>query len=137
MPQRILASLKSLVNKRNFNFHCISAPNHPGKGLDPPQNQAKSDQKNCPKPSGQESRPPSPYGQCPNAPCMNLSGASLSSQSMGWVCFSHIGGLFHSCWPSISWRQDTVSKGLGGGWSQTRVQSKTPGLGFSSAQNSI
>ena len=21
----------------NFNFHCISAPNHPGKGLDPPK----------------------------------------------------------------------------------------------------
>ena len=29
-----------------------SAPNHLGKGLDPPQNQANSSQKSCPKPSG-------------------------------------------------------------------------------------
>ena len=34
--------------------------------------------KKCPKPSGQGSRPPPPYGQCPNAQDMNLSGASLS-----------------------------------------------------------
>ena len=52
-----------------------SAPNHPGKGLDPPK-QANSSQKSCPKPSGQGLRPPSPYGQCPNAFCMNLNGSS-------------------------------------------------------------
>ena len=52
-------------------------PKPSGQGSRPPQNQVNSSQKSCPKPSGQGLRPPSPYGQCPNAPCMNLSGASL------------------------------------------------------------
>ena len=69
----------------NFNFHCISAPNHPGKGSDPPNqanaplNMDNSSQNKCPKPFGQGSRPPPPFGQCPNRPCNFLSGASLSA----------------------------------------------------------
>ena len=47
-----------------------------------PQNQANSSQKSCPKPSGQGSRPPAPYGQCPYAFSMNLNGASLKH----WCC---------------------------------------------------
>ena len=72
-----------LLGKPHWNSCC--APNHPGKGLDPPSNQANahlilanSSLKKCPKPSGQGSRPTHPYGQCPNAPSMNLRGASLT-----------------------------------------------------------
>ena len=68
-----------LLGKPHWNSCC--APNHPGKGLDPPSNQANahlilanSSLKKCPKPSGQGLRPPPSYGQCPNAPCMNLRG---------------------------------------------------------------
>ena len=75
-----------LLGKPHWNSCC--APNHPGKGLDPPSNQANahlilanSSLKKCPKPSGQGSRPP-PYGQCPNACGMNLRGASLTR---GWI----------------------------------------------------
>ena len=89
MPQRILASLKSLVNKRKYlielQFSLHKCPKPSWQGLRPPQNQANahlilanSSLKKCPKPSGQGSRPPPPYGQCPNARDMNLSGASLS-----------------------------------------------------------
>ena len=52
----------------NFNFHCISAPNHPGKGSDPPNqanaplNMNNSSQNKCPKPFGQGSRPPPHLG---------------------------------------------------------------------------
>ena len=48
----------------NVNFHCISAPNHPGKGSDHPNqanaplNMDNSSQNKCPKPFGQGSRPP-------------------------------------------------------------------------------
>ena len=48
----------------NSNFHCISAPNRPGKGSDPPNqanaplNMDNSSRNKCPKPSGQRSRPP-------------------------------------------------------------------------------
>ena len=52
-----------LLGKPHWNSCC--APNHPGKGLDPPSNQANahlilanSSLKKCPKPSGQGSRPP-------------------------------------------------------------------------------
>ena len=68
----------------NFNFHCISAPNHPGKGSDPPNqanaplNMDNSSQNKCPKPFGQGSRPPPPFGQCPNRPGIFLTGASLT-----------------------------------------------------------
>ena len=68
----------------NFNFHCISAPNHPGKGSDPPNqanaplNMDNSSQNKCPKPFGQGSRPPPPFGQCPNRPDIFQTGASLS-----------------------------------------------------------
>ena len=72
-----------LLGKPHWNSCC--APNHPGKGLDPPSNQANahlilanSSLKKCPKPSGQGLRPPPPYGQCPNAPSMNLRKASLT-----------------------------------------------------------
>ena len=68
-----------------YHFLWISAPNHPGKGLDPPQNQANarlnlenSSLKKCPKPSGQGFRPPPPNGQCPNRGGALLKGASLS-----------------------------------------------------------
>ena len=71
----------------NFNFHCTSAPNHPGKGSDPPNqanaplNMDNSSQNKCPKPFGQGSRPPPPFGQCLNRPCVFFSGASLISTS--------------------------------------------------------
>ena len=49
----------------NFNFHCKSAPNHPGKHFDPPSikqiahlNWGTSSLKKCPKPSWQAFRPP-------------------------------------------------------------------------------
>ena len=88
MPQRILASLKSLVNNGKYlielPFSLHKCPKPSWQGFRPPQNQANahlilanSSLKKCPKPSGQGSRPPPPYGQCPNARDMNLSGASL------------------------------------------------------------
>ena len=51
----------------NINFHCIGAPNHPGKGSDPPNqanaplNMDNSSQNKCPKPFGQGSRPHPPH----------------------------------------------------------------------------
>ena len=92
MPQRILASLKSLVNKRKYlielQFSLHKCPKPSWQGFRPPQNQANahlilanSSLKKCPKPSGQGSRPTHPYGQCPNAPRVNLRGASLISNT--------------------------------------------------------
>ena len=91
MPQRILASLKSLVNERKYlielQFSLHKCPKPSWQGFRPPQNQANahlilanSSLKKCPKPTGQGSRPPPPppYGQCPNACGMNLRMASLS-----------------------------------------------------------
>ena len=56
-----------LLGKPHWNSCC--APNHPGKGLDPPSNQANahlilanSSLKKCPKPSGQGFRPPPQTG---------------------------------------------------------------------------
>ena len=91
--QRILASLKSLLNKENAQFSLHKCPKPSWQGFGPPQNQANahlilanSSLKKCPKPSGQGSRAPLPYGQCPNAPRVNLRGASLTSLSFsrGW-----------------------------------------------------
>ena len=62
------------ITHLNFNFHCISAPKHPGKGSDPPQSSKwalelflnNSSLNKCPKPSWQAFRPPAPpNGQCP------------------------------------------------------------------------
>ena len=100
MPQRILASLKSLVNKRKYiielQFSLHKCPKPSWQGFRPPQNQAiahlilaNSSLKKCPKPSGQGSRPPPPYGQCPNACGMNLRGASLS-----YTCCTQLFGSF-------------------------------------------
>ena len=82
-----------LLGKPHWNSCC--APNHPGKGLDPPSNQANahlilanSSLKKCPKPSGQGLRPPPPYGQCPNAPSMNLRKASLTREDCSTGSFS-------------------------------------------------
>ena len=49
--QALTPSLTQANAHFNFNFHCITAPNHSRKGSDPPK--------------------------CPNAPRMNFSGASL------------------------------------------------------------
>ena len=72
-----------LLGKPHWNSCC--APNHPGKGLDPPSNQANahlilanSSLKKCPKPSGQGFRPTHPYGQCPNRGDAKFKGASLT-----------------------------------------------------------
>ena len=54
-------------------------------GVQTPKNRANSSQKNCPKQSGQGMRTP-PYGQCPNAFCANLNGASLSTLPF-FCCF--------------------------------------------------
>ena len=76
MPQRILASLKSLVNKRKYlielQFSLHKCPKPSWQGFRPPQNQANahlilanSSLKKCPKPSGQGSRPPPPLRAMP------------------------------------------------------------------------
>ena len=66
-----------------------SAPNHPGKLFDPPQNQANarlyldnSPLNRCPKPSWQGFRPPTPpNGQCPKEQRFSYVGASLKETS--------------------------------------------------------
>ena len=69
-----------------FSGASLSAPNHPGKGSDLPNqanaplNMDNSSQNKCPKPFGQGSRPPPLFGQCPNRPCVFLSGASRNGQ---------------------------------------------------------
>ena len=82
-----------LLGKPHWNSCC--APNHPGKGLDPPSNQANahlilanSSLKKCRKPSGQGLTVETPpYGQCPKAPCVNLNGASLMSNYFDYSNF--------------------------------------------------
>ena len=77
MPQRILASLKSLVNKRKclielqFSLH------------------------KCPKPSWQGFRPPPKSSKCPNAPCVNLIGASLKTSCQIHYCKRRINCISH------------------------------------------
>ena len=66
--------------------------------------------KKCPKPSGQGSRPPHPYGQCPNAPRVNLRGASLShyyhSLQKSEICkFGELWNLLFLC-PSTPQEQE-------------------------------
>ena len=69
----------------NFNFHCISAPNHPGKGSDPlnqanaPLNMDNSSQNKCPKPFGQGSRPPRHLGNAQIDPTFFKLGLPLLS----------------------------------------------------------
>ena len=90
MPQRILASLKSIVNKRKYlielQFSLHKCPKPSWQGFRPPLNQANaclnlvnSSLKKCPKPSGQGLRPPPPYGQCPNRGGAKFKGASLKN----------------------------------------------------------
>ena len=67
--QALTPSLTQANTHLNFNFHCISAPNHPGKHFDPPTikqiahlNLDNSSLNKCPKPSWQAFRPP-PHAQ--------------------------------------------------------------------------
>ena len=79
--QALTPSLTQANTHLNFNFHCISAPNHPGKHFDPPTikqiahlNLDNSSLNKCPKPSWQALRPPPPNGQCPFEPGDNFGG---------------------------------------------------------------
>ena len=76
VPQRILASLKSIVNKRKYQielqFSLHKCPKPSWQGFRPPLNQANaclnlvnSSLKKCPKPSGQGFRPPPPLRAMP------------------------------------------------------------------------
>ena len=89
----------------NFNFHCISAPNHPGKGSDPPNqanaplNMDNSSQNKCPKPFGQGSRPPPHLGNAQIDPASFSVGLPLGTSLTCWVPAGYLFSVFwvNSC----------------------------------------
>ena len=83
--QALTPSLTQANAHFNFNFHCRSAPNHPGKGSDPPKIMEMPiwtwkifPKKRAPNQPGKGLDPP-PNGQCPNRGGANFQGASLTT----------------------------------------------------------
>ena len=81
--------------------HCISAPNHPGMGSDPP----KTKQANAPLNLGSSSLnkcPKPPFGQCPNRGCNFFGGASLTALGQVFSRRCHVRCLRWLTWISES-----------------------------------